>query len=172
MFAYRSNNPKRRLFLRAGAFRILALALLWLVLTEGAVSALPYGLPVVAIAVGTSLWLHPPTGRTVSVLLLLRFVPRFVSLIVRGGIDAALRALRPSLPIDPDFATFARRDPTGASGIALAYTTSLQPGTIVVDIEDRAFRLHVIDRSAAFQTVMTKNEASLSAVFDEGRKDG
>lgn len=157
---------RSRVLLRSSGSRVFALTLVWIVLTEGSTPALAYGLPVVAIAVGASLWLHPPTGASVSLVRLSRFAPTFILLMIMGGIDAALRALRPSLPIDPDLATFMHRYPTGPSGIALAYTIGLQPGTIVVDIEERAFRLHVIDRTTALDTILAENAARLSAALE------
>ena len=77
-------------------FRSLAFLLVWYVLTQGALTALPYGVPVAIAAAVAHRRLASSSGR-VGWLHLATVLPRFFQLVFLGGVDVAKRALLPRL---------------------------------------------------------------------------
>jgi len=91
-------------------FRTALFALLWWILTEGAVYSWLVGAPVVVFAVLVSGVLLP--GTSWSLPGILRFIPFFLWHSLRGGVDVAGRALHPRLPISPGLLEHKWRLPT------------------------------------------------------------
>lgn len=134
---------------RLAAAAVLRTALffaLWIVLTEGRDVLLP-GLPLALLTAAASLWVLAPVENWRLGVRLLALVPRLLVLALRSGWDVALRALRPSLPIDPDFIEFRLRRSDPAVATAMAYVMTLLPGSLAADLDDGSVRFHILDRA-------------------------
>lgn len=126
--------------------RFVVFAVLWWVLAEGDSSSWLFGIPFSLLASAASLKLTPERGWRVRVGGALRFGIFFVRNSVVGGVDVALRALRPSMPLSPGFVACPMRLPTESARVFLANTLSLLPGTLSAGFErDGTLVLHVLD---------------------------
>lgn len=95
---------------------------------------------------------------------LARFVPYFTALSIRGGIDVAGRAFRPSMPLAPGTVDIALRvDPEGTAAAVYGATISMVPGTLCVEIgdSDRAL-VHLVDRRAGFEEELVRLEGRVA----------
>lgn len=147
------------LSLRVGWF-----ALLWWVLTAGAVDAWWIGVPVVAAAVYLSLRLRVPNA-SMRLLPLLRFVPYFAWESLRGGIDVARHALRPRLTLRPAFVGYPLRLPQGPAQVFFANAASLLPGTLCTSLAAHAVELHVLDDSLPIAQSLAELEQRIAEIF-------
>lgn len=128
-------------------FRVIAMSLLWFVLSEGEFRY--WGLILIAVLGGAfaSLILVPSSGMSWSPIGWLRFVPFFISQSVMGGVDVALRAITPTPRLDPAYVEFEFRLTSEPARVFVANTMSLMPGTLSVLLEGNQLRMHVLDRS-------------------------
>lgn len=149
------------------AVRVGGFGLLWLALT-GEPDSWPYGLLAVFIACSASLVLLPPRRRVFRPLELISLVPVIVWYSLVGGGDVALRALRPSRPLDPALIEIPLPDNSDATAIALAYVLTLMPGTLVAAFTERGLVVHVVDRKRENQSMAIKLERSLRAALSTG----
>lgn len=124
----------------------MAFAFVWWLLCEGDAASWPFGLAFVATASIASFRLTPQRGWRLRPGGALRYAGFFMYQSMVGGIDVALRALRPSLPIDPGFVRYPMRLAPEAARVVLADTVSLLPGTLSSGFEGDVLVLHVIDR--------------------------
>lgn len=127
------------------AERFVVFSVLWWVLSEGDVSSWVFGVPFSLLAVAATFRLTPERGWHVRPVGLVLFIAYFGWESVKGGVDVALRAMRPSMPINPGFVSFDVRLPTESSRVLLADTVSLLPGTLSSGFEGRTLVLHVLD---------------------------
>lgn len=125
--------------------RLAVFIVLWWVLSEGDSSSWLFGVPFALLASWASLRLTPERGWRIRPLGALRFAVFFAYHSVAGGIDVALRALRPSMPITPGFVTCPVRLGTDSARVLLADTVSLLPGTLSSGFEGDTLVLHVLD---------------------------
>jgi len=126
-------------------FRTVLFALLWWILTEGAMTSWLTGVPVVLFAVLASMALLP--GASWSLPGILPFIPFFLWHSLRGGVDVAGRALHPRLPISPDLLKHQWRLPTGLPRVLMANTVSMLPGTLSTELDEQFLLVHVIDQT-------------------------
>jgi multicomponent Na+:H+ antiporter subunit E len=138
-----------RLWLTTLAVRLAAGTAGWLALT-GEFGSMRYGIPVVAALVAMSLLLLPPRPR-----LPLWRVPLLLPWLfwesLRGGVDVALRAARPNMPLEPALIDIPLGDTDRRMRIALAYVLTLLPGTLAAKVGRDRIELHVIDRGMPTQ---------------------
>lgn len=125
--------------------RLAIFIVLWWILSEGDSSSWLFGVPFAVLASWASLKLTPERGWRIRPLGALRFAAFFAYHSVAGGIDVALRALRPSMPIAPGFVRCPVRLGTDSSRVLLADTVSLLPGTLSSGFEGDTLVLHVLD---------------------------
>jgi len=144
-------------------FRTGLFALLWWILTEGAMNSWLVGAPVVVFAAFASTVLLP--GASWSLPGILRFVPFFLWHSLRGGVDVAGRALHPRLPISPVLLKHQWRLPTGLSRVFMANTVSLLPGTLSVELDEEFLHVHILDQTGAFASELTVIEARVARMF-------
>ena len=107
--------------------------------------------------------------RWVRVWGLVRFVPYFLGVSVRGGLDVARRVFSPSMPLNPGFVDYRLRiDPATSAAVLFGATISLVPGTLCVDIGDgEHVRVHLVDLDAGFEQELERLEQRVAAVFGE-----
>lgn len=146
--------------LGSAVLRVLALLAVWAVLTEGRGEMLA-GLPIALAAAVASLAVLPPAGRWRIGLRLLALVPGLFLLSLRAGWDVALRALRPGLPINPGFVDFHLRRPDPAVATAVAYLTTVMPGSLAVDVASDGVRFHVLDHELPVERAAADLEGRL-----------
>jgi multicomponent Na+:H+ antiporter subunit E len=125
--------------------RFLVFAAVWWVLAEGDGSSWLFGAPFALFASIASLRLTPERGWRLHFVPALRFAGFFAYQSVIGGVDVAWRAIRPSMPISPDFVVCPVRLPTESARVLLADTVSLLPGTLSSGFEGDTLVLHVLD---------------------------
>lgn len=121
--------------------RFVGFLLLWLVLSEGAPRYLPYGIPVALLCALFSVRLSPPITRPYR--RRLEEIPAlaawFAGQMVRGGIDVARRALRPTVDVDPHVHVVEVGLPEGAVRRIAMGMFNLMPGALVRrDLGERA----------------------------------
>ena len=158
-------NVSSVLLLRDGALRLITLVLLWLALTEGDLETLWLGFLAVGAATLTSLILLPPTGRSWSLAGAIRFTSFFLRQSVVGGIDVALRALRPAMNLDPALVEYETRLPEGGARVLFANTISLLPGTLSTEIQDRKLLVHTLAISPSLQDELHHTEKAVARLF-------
>ncbi|WP_437649105.1 Na+/H+ antiporter subunit E [Sorangium sp. So ce362] len=129
---------------RSVSVRTLVLIGGWWALTEGDRAGLAFGVPMVLLALFTSVCLPSPRAPRWSPLGLLRFMRFFLAGSLRGGLDVAHRALAPRLPISPVIIRFAPRLPAGPGRHLFIGAMNVMPGTLSVDIEVDHLDIHVL----------------------------
>ena len=148
---------------RRFAFRTVLFALLWWILTEGAMNSWLVGAPVIVFAVLASGALLPGVSWSLSGIV--HFVPFFLWRSLYGGVDVARRALHPRLPISPELFDHRWRLPPGLPRVFMANTVSLLPGTLSAELDEEQLRVHVLDHTGAFASELTVIEARVARLF-------
>jgi multicomponent Na+:H+ antiporter subunit E len=151
--------------LRAAAWRILAAAGFWWVLTEGE-GSWGFGAAAVLAAVLGSLFLAPPgPGLRISPLGLLQFAVTFVLRSLVAGLQVARFAFAPRLAVRPAQHTLVTRLPPGLPRVLLANTLTLQPGTLSVALEGDRLRVHVLDDRQPLEAEVRALESRIGAML-------
>lgn len=123
----------------------------WWILVEGDRGGVAFGVPVVILALLTSLWLSPPTRQSWRPIALMRFAAYFVFHSVLGAVDVARRVFAPRLPLAPNLIAFRGRLSPGMARDVFAGALSMMPGTLVVDRDDDELLVHVLVDSEAVE---------------------
>jgi multicomponent Na+:H+ antiporter subunit E len=140
---------------------VLLYSLLWLLLSGGSgwifgvLIALPTAL--LTLALGLTL----PVVRAVAVP---GFVAFFLTKLVAGGWDVALRALRPSMPLHPAWVNYSLRCTQSGQRLLLSALVGLLPGTFAARIDGDQLLVHVLDSRHPWQPVLAELEKRLMAV--------
>jgi multicomponent Na+:H+ antiporter subunit E len=150
-------------YLQTVALRAALFALLWWILTDGAINSWPIGVPVVLLTALISVALLP--SFSCSLLGFIQFVPFFLYHSLRGGVDVARRALHPQLPILPGMHQHQWRLPPGLSRVFMANTVSLLPGTLSAELDATHLRIHLLDNTSAYAEALQKLELRVAKLF-------
>jgi len=150
---------------RAAALRFAGFALAWMVLSGGSLYGWPVALATLLAVTASSLTLVPPGRWSVSLIGVARFLPFFLGHSVRAGIDVALRAFRPAMPIRPGFATFRTRLAPGPARAFLTAMVSLFPGTVSVQLDGDTLHLHLLDTRDPLEPALRALESHVAALF-------
>ncbi len=94
----------------------------------------------------------------------LLLLPFFLWQSLSGGVDVALRALRPRLPLAPMVFDYRLRLPPGPAPVTLASLVSLMPGTLAT-VSGTRLRVHVLDATRDYQGELELLEAQVAWVF-------
>jgi multicomponent Na+:H+ antiporter subunit E len=162
-----AKHPPARAWWRAAVLRAALFVAAWLVLTEGSLYGPGLAALTVVAATAASLALVPPGTWRLRPLALLRFAPFFVWESVRGGVDVAVRALRPALPIRPGYLRFPTRLRTGPARGFFATCLSLLPGTVSIEMDGDSVHIHVLDTRQPVPETLRRLEEHVAALFDE-----
>lgn len=149
--------------LRNGWLRAVLFALMWWILTGGAMDSWLIGTPVVLFATLVSVVLLPPLSWSLPGLV--RFVPFFLWHSLYGGVDVARRALHPALPISPRLFDHSWRLPPGLPRVLMANTVSLLPGTLSAELDEDHLRVHILDQTGTFAAELTLIETRVAGLF-------
>ena len=144
--------------------RMAIFALLWWVFTEGAPSSWWIGGVFVPLAAWLSVRMASP--QNFSVKGICHFLPFFMRHSLQGGIDVALRALKPGVNIAPGLVTYPLRLPHGAPQIFMANVISLLPGTLAADLEESILVVHVLDGRRAYQSELARLEEKIAQIYN------
>lgn len=158
-------RPRLRSVLRLA----MVAAALWLVLTEGRRFG-PEVLLAIAAAVAAGLYYGPDVVHRWRPIELLKFLAHFVRSSLRGGVDVALRAMRPDLPVESVFIRRRIRVEHGQPRTLLVSSISLMPGTLTADVEGDEIELHLLD--ASMEGEVDELEARVDALFARGQEMG
>ncbi len=123
------------------------LTLLWWVLSGDNPSSWLIGLPVIIAALSIRSVLKSPFLMLPSLGGLLRFLPFFLVLSLRGGVDVARRAFSLALPLSPGCFEYTVRLPNESATVFFANCISLLPGTLSVDFTKDNIYVHTLDIS-------------------------
>src|SRR5262249_51723272 len=131
--------------LRAVLVRATLLFGVWLIIAGIAPRDVLVGALATVAATWASLRLLPPGQWRLRPVALARLVFRFLWQSIYAGIDVAMRALDPRLPLRPGFVVFPARIPLGPRRDAFCTMTSLLPGTLPVDSGPARIVFHCLD---------------------------
>ena len=147
---------------------------IWWLLTDGRSDGLVFGACCAAVAALVPLLItdsqEGPPGRPgprallPTVLRGLLLLPFFLWQSLHGGIDVALRALKPRLPLAPTVFDYRLRLPPGPAPVMLASLVSLMPGTLAT-VSGPRLRIHVLDSTMHHQDELELLEALVAWVF-------
>ena len=148
----------------AAARRALLFLLVWWALAEGSLDRWPFALAMVGLATYVSLALLPPRRWRFRWQALPSFVLFFFHQALLGGIDVAWRALHPQLPIKPGFLRHPLQLKPLAARLLMAWTVSLLPGTLSVELETDCLEIHSLNTDLPDQALAAL-EAKIGALF-------
>jgi len=125
--------------------RFVLFALLWLVLTGGALEGLLIGALAAGIAAWSSLKLLPIGRSRVSVIHALLAFPGYLRNSFLGGVDVAYRALHPRMPLNTGWIAFQTKLPGALPRLTLSSETTLLPGSLVAGSRGDTLYVHCLD---------------------------
>ena len=143
--------------------RALLFALIWWILTEGAMNSWVIGVPFIFFATLVSIVLLP--SYSWSLIGIVRFIPFFLWHSLCAGADVAKRALHPRLPISPNMYDYRWRLPPGMPRVIMANTVSLLPGTLSAELDEDYLRVHLLDQEGSFASDLMMIETRVANVF-------
>ncbi len=147
------------------ATRLVAMAAMWLILTEGSLRYPWLGAIAAVAGAYLSATLLPTTGLRLSIAGALRFWAYFLTRSLLGGIDVARRALSPRMPLDPGYVVVDLRLREEAARVLLVDVLGLMPGTLGVGLDGERLTLHVLDREAAAADRVRELEEIVARAF-------
>ncbi len=163
-----ADSGRREAVARAGAF-----FLLWMVLMQSVKPGdLAMGVFATGCATWTSLRLFPPVTGELHFRALLKLVPHFVWESVVAGFDVARRAFDPRMPLRPGFVNCPLDFPPGFARNTFATITSLMPGAVPIDGDEKALEYHCLDVSQPVVEQLWREETLLARALEAGRRHG
>jgi multicomponent Na+:H+ antiporter subunit E len=97
----------------------------------------------------------------------LAYVPWLLCEIITSNFYIAYLALSPKMPIDPQIMRFKTKLESDISWVMLANSITLTPGTVTIDIADREFMVHALDRKIAASLDTGEMEDRVAHIFME-----
>jgi multicomponent Na+:H+ antiporter subunit E len=143
----------------------------WVVLDQ---SAKPGNVIVGALAAAGATWLslrlHPPACGRVRVTALFALLPRFLWQSLRAGIEVALLAFHPRLPLRPGFVRYPVGLPRGSARNAFGLVSSLMPGSVPTDEDENSIEYHCLDVRQPVVEQLAVEEKAYARAFVPGRR--
>jgi multicomponent Na+:H+ antiporter subunit E len=125
--------------------RLLVFGAIWWAMTEGGLHHPGTALLIVAASALSSLALVPPGTWPIRPSALPRFIPYFLHQSLLGGLDVAIRALKPRMDLSTRIVEYPLELEGEPARVFFAWVVSLLPGTASVELDDRGARIHVLD---------------------------
>jgi len=142
--------------------RFVAALLAWLVLLPSvAIADLAIGTATAAGAFWVSIRLAPPGAARIGILALLAYVPRFLWLSLRGGLDVARRAMLPDMRLLPGVVDVPTAVPRGFARHTFTTITSLMPGSLPCGDTVSSLLYHCLDVGQPVAQEIQKEEHAL-----------
>lgn len=145
------------------------LLLIWIALNG--FSGLLVGTMAALAGAALGAWLAPEEPYPWRPLRWLAFAGFFLWESFKGGFDVALRALKPTLPIEPDFHQHTIALPPGKPTTLLISFISLLPGTLSVRLDQSGTELIVHSLVPETMASVDRLEHELSRVFEHARSN-
>jgi multicomponent Na+:H+ antiporter subunit E len=150
--------------------RTLAFFVFWLVLAGGGVKDIPVGVLAAIVAAWVSLRLLPAGSYSFRPVAVAQLAVRFLYQSISAGIDVAVRALHPRLPLRPGFVVYRPHLPPGPTRDGFCTMTSLVPGTLPCGPdEDGNLVIHSLDAAQSVIDQMAAEEAAFIRAFGGAR---
>jgi len=130
---------------RAFLLRAAVFALIWWVLAEGRMDGWGVGVVSVLLAAAVSLILSPTTPGGLVWRRLPGFAWFFLRESLKGGLQVAWLAFRPTNRLAPAILALPLSLPPGPQRVLFVNTLNLLPGTLGVELEEATLHLHVLD---------------------------
>lgn len=131
-------------------------------IVTGVISAVVVGILFAGIAFET----HPSFSRTpIRVMRSLLFVPYLLWEIMKANVTMAYLILHPDLPINAHFERYETPETGPLELSALATSITLTPGTLVTDVHDDEFEVHVLTDAAWDSLLRGTLERAVGFVF-------
>lgn len=152
------------------AGRFVLYGAIWWLLTNGRPDALVFGAccaaaaALVPLVIGDAGDAAAQRALLPTVLRLPLLLPFFLWQSLRGGVDVALRALKPRLPLAPAMMDYRLRLPPGPAPVMMASLVSLMPGTLAM-ISGTRLKVHVLDARRDYSDELERLEALVARVF-------
>lgn len=140
-------------------------AALWWMLTRANVPSLLLGTVAVAAAFEVGRRLSAPPAQQMRWSRLPGFAFFFIGHSLRGGLDVAMRALRPQMGLQPGFVDLPLRTQGDGPRALAALVVCLMPGTLTTHLGAEGLRLHVLDRHADVGREVRRIEQEVAALF-------
>ncbi len=132
---------------------------LWFALAGFDPADLPAALAAIAAASAASVYLLPPGAMRPSLIAIAGLALRFLKQSIVAGADVAWRALSPSMPLRPGFATYEPRLPQGPARSAFLTLMSLLPGSLPAWQQgDGTITIHCLDVDQPVAAQMAEEE--------------
>jgi multicomponent Na+:H+ antiporter subunit E len=96
---------------------------------------------------------------------LLAFMPHFLGLALRGGLDVARRAMSPSRPLAPRLLSYRLALEPGPARIFFVNVISLLPGTFSARLSGSDLTVHVLARDATGEEALRDLEVRVARLF-------
>ena len=158
---------------RAAFSRTICLFLVWIVVAGHALTDLIVGVPSAMLAGWLSLRLLPPGALRPRPLGLLLLAARFPLQALTAGVDVAVRAFRPSLPLNLGTVAYSARMTDETARQAFFTLMSLFPGTLPSgDAPSGAQSIHCLDSAQPVAAAMVTEEAAFSRAFVRDSQNG
>ena len=141
---------------------------IWLVLAGADIRDFPAAAAAVVSATWTSLRLLAPRTSRVSLRAIAGLALRFLCQSVIAGVDVALRALHPRLPLRTGFVSYPISLPPGVARNVFATLTSLLPGTVPAGTERGQLLYHCLDVGQPVAAQLAAEQAALSRALGDG----
>lgn len=145
--------------------RIIILSLLWLTVTSGSWQSWILGIPAVFVAAFTSKNLASNFSYTFSIIALVKFIAFFLIESFKGGFDVALRVLKPTLNIQPNYIPYQTTLPGGLPRTLLSSSISLLPGTLTADTNGDKILIHSLTDSKKIKDEIAVCEQYILEIF-------
>ena len=145
--------------------RAAVLAGLWWLIAQGEPAAWVIGVPAVGLAAWASVRLGGLALPRFSPAALVSFVALFLGESLRGGLDVALRTLRPTLRVAPGFHRYRLRVADPAARVLLINCIGLLPGTLATDLDGDHAELHLLDSRDNPDAELLRLERAIARLF-------
>ena len=95
------------------------------------------------------------------------YIPWLIYQIVMSNVHVAYLALSPKMPINPQIISFKTKLESDISWVTLANSITLTPGTITMDIREREFFIHALDKKVADDLNTGEMEDRIAHIYME-----
>jgi len=145
--------------------RVALFVVLWWALSDGYAGSWSFGIPFVLLAAITSMALSGDMRIAVSPLGFVRYALFFFYSTAQSGTMVASLALRPSMPVDPDYIHYPFRVENETARVLIADSATLLPGTLSAGIVGDTLILHAIVCNDRAVEDVVKLEERVAAMF-------
>ncbi|KZD25415.1 Na+/H+ antiporter subunit E [Tardiphaga robiniae] len=144
----------------------------WLALTRGDPGDLGPGLIAAAAATWASLKLLPAEQWGFRPIKFAGFALHFFHQSIVAGVDVALRALHPRLPLQPGFVTYQAQLPPGTKRNTFCAIMSLMPGTLPCGTSgDGSLAIHCLDVTQPVVEQLSMEETLCMGALGSAKSD-